>query len=195
MTDNSSSAQTSRSQGPASKIKTFKGQQSKALGAVTAAATGRRGFLLTGAALGAGALLGRAVPGEDKLLRSPGSPAVGPTNADWATLRAKLSTRALSRPGDSSYPLDHQLFDPRSDYLRPARIAYCGTPGDVSTCLAFVRSRTRPDGQRHRRCIRLPLKISAPALGSVCTPVVKVVAEAVMCQPAADPVASLTVNC
>jgi hypothetical protein len=102
MTDNSSSAGTSRSQGPASKIKTFKGQQSKALGAVTAATTGRRGFLLTGATLGAGALLGRAVPGEDKLLRSPGSPAAGPTNADWATLKAKLSTHTLSRPGDSS---------------------------------------------------------------------------------------------
>jgi FAD/FMN-containing dehydrogenase len=139
MTDNSSSAGTSRSQGSAAKIKTFKGQQSKALGHVTAATTDRRGFLMTGAALGAGALVTRALPGEDRLLRAPGSPAAGPTNADWAALAAKLSTHTLSRPGDSSYPLDHQLFDPRFDYLRPAGIAYCGTPGDVSTALAFVK--------------------------------------------------------
>ena len=32
--------------------------------------------------------------------------------------------------------------------------------------------------------LRLPVKSTAPALGSVCVPVVNVVAETMMCQPA-----------
>lgn len=86
--------------------------------------------MIAGAALGAGAIA---------CTRASARPAAGPTNADWAALRHKLSTGSLSRPGDRSYPLAHQLFDPRFDYLHPAGIAFCGNATDVSTCLAFVK--------------------------------------------------------
>ncbi|HET7012418.1 MAG TPA: FAD-binding oxidoreductase [Streptosporangiaceae bacterium] len=67
------------------------------------------------------------------------APTAGPTNADWAALKRKLSTHDVSRPGDRSYPLAHQLFDPRFDSLRPSGIAYCGNATDVGTCIAFVK--------------------------------------------------------
>lgn len=94
--------------------------------------------MMAGAALGAGAVAAGGLPG---VLLSPARarPDSGPTNADWEALRKKLSTRTLSRPGDRSYPLAHQLFDPRFDSLHPQGIAYCGKPADVSTCLAFVK--------------------------------------------------------
>lgn len=97
---------------------------------------GRRTFLMSGAALGAGAVASRAWSGPDS---TPARPGAAPTNADWAALRHSLSTKALSRPGDRSYPLAHQLFDPRFDNLHPSGIAFCGTAADVSTCLAFVK--------------------------------------------------------
>jgi FAD/FMN-containing dehydrogenase len=93
--------------------------------------------MMAGAALGAGAVAARGLSGARPSSRL--RPEAGPTNADWAALRNKLSTRTLSRPGDRSYSLDHQLFDPRFDWLHPAGIAYCGKPADVSTCLAFVK--------------------------------------------------------
>ena len=99
--------------------------------------------MMAGAALGAGAVAARGLPGIglSRARPSPLSarPDAGPTNADWAALRNKLSTHMLSRPGDRSYPLAHQLFDPRFDFLHPSGIAYCGKPADVSTCLTFVK--------------------------------------------------------
>jgi FAD/FMN-containing dehydrogenase len=97
----------------------------------------RRRFMMAGAALGAGAAFGAsALVGRS---RADTRPAAGPTNADWAALRSKLSTHTLSRPGDRSYPLAHQLFDPRFDFLHPSGIAYCGNATDVSTALTFVK--------------------------------------------------------
>jgi FAD/FMN-containing dehydrogenase len=96
----------------------------------------RRRFLSAGAAVGTGALL---VPGLSSRTLVPAARSAGPTSADWAALRAKLSTHALSRPGNSSYPLAKQLFDPRFDSLHPSGIAYCGTAADVGTCIAFVK--------------------------------------------------------
>ena len=63
--------------------------------------------------------------------RSPGL-------ADWTALGRDLSG-PLVRPGDAAYTVSKRLFDPRFDSLRPAGIAYCRTPHDVATCLAFVR--------------------------------------------------------
>jgi FAD/FMN-containing dehydrogenase len=98
------------------------------------ATAGRRGFLAAGAALGAtGALTGWAR-----------RPAPQPTGPDWAALRKNLSTHKLSRPGERTYPLDHQLFDPRFDRLRPAGVAYCASPADVVTCLSFVKRFSLP---------------------------------------------------
>jgi hypothetical protein len=54
-------------------------------------------------------------------------------------LRSALSTHKLIRPQNRVYPTAKELFDPRFDYKRPAGIAYCATPGDVTACLAFVR--------------------------------------------------------
>ncbi len=62
-----------------------------------------------------------------------------PTRADWAALRAQLSTRRLLRPREDGYDQARHLFEPRFDSLRPAAIAYCRTAADVATCLSFVK--------------------------------------------------------
>jgi len=62
----------------------------------------------------------------------------GPAAADWTALGRDLSG-PLIRPGEASYPVAKRLFDPRFDDLQPAGIAYCRSPQDVATCLAFVR--------------------------------------------------------
>jgi len=62
-----------------------------------------------------------------------------PSAADWAALARDLSG-SLLRPGDAGYATAKELFDPRFDSLRPAGVAYCRHPGDVATCLAFVRA-------------------------------------------------------
>ncbi|HET9896647.1 MAG TPA: FAD-dependent oxidoreductase [Streptosporangiaceae bacterium] len=97
---------------------------------------GRRSFLVSGAVLGAGVLASQGGLGSGAIAASPSA---GPTDSDWTALRHSLSTKALSRPGNKSYPLAHQLFDPRFDNLHPSGIAFCGKPADVSECLAFVR--------------------------------------------------------
>lgn len=87
---------------------------------------GRRAVLSGGIAAGAGLLIQRGFGGSD------------PTSADWAALRRALSTHELSLPGERSYRRARQLFDPRFDTLRPAGVAYCGMPADVSACLSFA---------------------------------------------------------
>ncbi len=62
-----------------------------------------------------------------------------PSASDWTALRGRLSSGKLFRPGDAGYDGAKLLFDPKFDGSRPAGVAYCGTPGDVSACLAFVR--------------------------------------------------------
>jgi FAD/FMN-containing dehydrogenase len=94
------------------------------------AASGRREFLILAGALGAG-LAGGATP-EPLILRSPAP-------ADWAALRSKLSSHRLVRPGQVGYRTARELWDPRFDAMKPAGIAYCATPRDVSACLAFAR--------------------------------------------------------
>src|SRR5208283_5262581 len=90
----------------------------------------RRKFLMTGAVLGAGAAFarhglaagtapGRAAGSGGITTRTwPAGLSGGPSKADWAKLRAQLSTRKLSLPGERSYPLDKQLYDPQYDSLR-----------------------------------------------------------------------------
>jgi FAD/FMN-containing dehydrogenase len=62
----------------------------------------------------------------------------GPTPADWTALAHDLSGQ-LVRPSEAFYTIARRLFDPRFDSISPAGIAYCKSPDDVATCLAFVR--------------------------------------------------------
>jgi hypothetical protein len=62
-----------------------------------------------------------------------------PRRADWAALRAQLSTSRLLRPREDGYDQARHLFEPRFDSLQPAAVAYCRTAADVATCLSFVK--------------------------------------------------------
>jgi len=62
-----------------------------------------------------------------------------PRAADWAALASRLSTAELVRPGNARYGSARRLFDPKFDDRRPAGIAYCAKPDDVSACLDFAR--------------------------------------------------------
>jgi FAD/FMN-containing dehydrogenase len=70
-----------------------------------------------------------------------------PTAADWNALRSDLAGQ-LVRPGEHDYPTARLLFDPRFDTIRPAGIAYCASPEDVATCLAFARDHILPIAAR-----------------------------------------------
>ncbi|WP_433477523.1 FAD-binding oxidoreductase [Spirillospora sp. CA-142024] len=73
---------------------------------------------------------------------SPSRPApTGP--ADWNALERGLDGR-LIRPSDASYAAARRLYIPRYDRVRPAGIAYCETPQDVSECLAFATLKRMP---------------------------------------------------
>ena len=115
------------------------------------AASGRR-TLLTAAVAGGGAALLAACTGKPAAAASSSSGyggaiststtsarlVSGPASADWSALARDLSG-PLVRPGEASYPVAKRLFDPRFDSIKPAAIAYCRSPHDVATCLAFVR--------------------------------------------------------
>lgn len=62
-----------------------------------------------------------------------------PGPADWAALGRELPAGRLVMPDSPRYATARLLFDPKFDESRPAGIAYCTTPGDVSACLAFAR--------------------------------------------------------
>ena len=66
------------------------------------------------------------------------TPYPSPTDADWSALASGLQGN-LIRPDNAQYPVARQLFNPRFDTILPAAIAYCVSPADVQTCLAFVQ--------------------------------------------------------
>jgi FAD/FMN-containing dehydrogenase len=109
---------------------------------------GRRAFLGiagAGAAAGAAALAAGCSGGTVGATAAVTSKAVsnqgtrqGATGPDWAALARDLQGH-LVRPADSGYAVGKRLFDPRFDSLHPAGIAYCRSPHDVTTCLAFAR--------------------------------------------------------
>ncbi|MUN39690.1 FAD-binding oxidoreductase [Actinomadura litoris] len=70
-------------------------------------------------------------------------PAATATPADWNALPKDLEGR-LVRPSDDDYDEARRLYIPRYDSRRPQGIAYCETPADVSTCLAFAAARRVP---------------------------------------------------
>jgi len=61
-----------------------------------------------------------------------------PTGTDWSALARNLQG-ILIRPDSPNYPIARQLFNPRFDSILPAAIAYCVSPVDVQTCLAFAQ--------------------------------------------------------
>lgn len=71
------------------------------------------------------------------------TPQPSPTESDWSALARSLQG-TLIRPGDSQYMVAHQLFNPRFDGILPAAIAFCVSPADVQTCLAFVQRFSLP---------------------------------------------------
>ena len=77
-------------------------------------------------------------PGTAAAASVQGATPAGVTAADWTALARDLSG-PLVRPGEASYPVAKRLFDPRFDSVEPAGVAYCRSPQDVATCLAFVR--------------------------------------------------------
>jgi FAD/FMN-containing dehydrogenase len=57
---------------------------------------------------------------------------------DWSELARNLQG-TLVRQDNSYYATASQLFNPRFDSVQPAAIAYCVSPADVQTCLAFAQ--------------------------------------------------------
>jgi FAD/FMN-containing dehydrogenase len=118
---------------------------------------GRRRFLLlAGAVVGAGAAgtvaaaaefgsrpapAGAGTAGSAVRSRSATPPArpATPEPGDWASLARLLAPGRLIRPGSAGYATARLLFDPRFDGSRPAAVAYCATPRNVTACLAFSR--------------------------------------------------------
>ena len=84
------------------------------------------------------AAAGRAAAGQPPVRRG-GAPQAGPGHGRLGGAAPGAVHAQPGPPGERSYPTAKELFDPRFDVLRPAGIAYCATPRDVSTCLAFVR--------------------------------------------------------
>jgi len=57
-----------------------------------------------------------------------------PSASDWSELSRSLQG-TLIRPDSPQYPIARQRFD----HVLPAAIAYCASPADVQSCLAFAR--------------------------------------------------------
>jgi len=85
---------------------------------------------------------GPSKPGVTNLLSPTRLPSPtrqpSPTGADWTELASSLQG-TLVRSNSPYYPTARQLFNPRFDSVQPAGIAYCTSPADVQTCLAFAR--------------------------------------------------------
>ena len=109
------------------------------LAGVAAGATGVSYFLHAASEPDRPAATRAASAGTSASAHASASANAKASRADWQALRRRLSTDELVLPGQAGYSTARQLFDPRFDAVEPAGIAYCGTPQDVSACLAFVR--------------------------------------------------------
>ena len=105
----------------------------------------RRTFLaLSGLGL-TGLLTACNGPSAPTIKATPTAPAhptqqvqVTPTETDWSRLASSLRGN-LIRPHTPRYVTARQLFKTNFDSILPVGIAYCASPVDVQTCLAFVR--------------------------------------------------------
>ncbi|MEU2434211.1 FAD-binding oxidoreductase [Streptomyces sp. NPDC007861] len=98
----------------------------------------RRGLLGAGMGAAAAGLLAAGAPAA----MAGGAPRA-PRAGDWTALARGLDG-TLVRPGSRDYDTARTLFNPRFDGLRPAGIAYCARPEDVSSCLEFARRHRVP---------------------------------------------------
>ncbi|HYK87120.1 MAG TPA: FAD-binding oxidoreductase [Ktedonobacteraceae bacterium] len=80
----------------------------------------------------------KATPSSTPTRRPSPTRQPSPTSADWSELSKSLQG-TLIRPTSSYYSTARQLFNPRFDYIQPAAIAYCVSPADVQTCIAFAQ--------------------------------------------------------
>src|SRR5580698_9850469 len=122
----------------------------------------RRRFLgLAGGAIAGGALAACTTNGKSSSSSTPSTPVSTATTrtttsspttsttgpppdaADWETLSRSLSG-SLVRPGDPSYGVSSELFNPVFDSIGPQGIAYCQSAADVATCIKFVQDHTLP---------------------------------------------------
>jgi FAD/FMN-containing dehydrogenase len=128
---------------------------------VTSLRADRRGALLAGGAVLAGALLTACTDdggSTDDAPRGPSASATTgtgagatatrtatapPAKADWSALGSSLHG-TLVRPQDQAYPTDRRLYNTRFDGLRPAAIAYVTGEDDVRACLDFARRTATP---------------------------------------------------
>ena len=76
--------------------------------------------------------------GTDDSASATTSPSEPLDAAAWQQLASRL-TGHLVRPGDPTYLVDLQLYDPRYDGVRPAGIAYCASASDIQRCVGFAR--------------------------------------------------------
>jgi FAD/FMN-containing dehydrogenase len=115
-------------------------------------AVNRREFLKNaGRAAAAAALLGvpGCTPSPSTRTSQPATPTPsprpnGPPNAaDWAALASGISGSVV-RPGDGTYAVATQLFNPRFDTIRPAAVVYCQSTADVQRTVAFARAHGLP---------------------------------------------------
>nr|HET6901341.1 FAD-binding oxidoreductase [Ktedonobacteraceae bacterium] len=60
------------------------------------------------------------------------------TETNWSELARSLRG-TLIRPTSPDYSAARQLFNRRFDVVHPAAIAYCASPTDVQTCIAFAQ--------------------------------------------------------
>jgi FAD/FMN-containing dehydrogenase len=82
-------------------------------------------------------------PARTPSTRPSVSPSGPPTDADWAALAAAISGSVV-RPGNASYPMAAQLFNPRFDTVLPAAVVYCQSTSDVQRTVAFAREHGVP---------------------------------------------------
>ncbi|MFI0483061.1 FAD-binding oxidoreductase [Actinomadura sp. 9N215] len=101
----------------------------------------RRAALKKAAILGTLAAAGCSEEKPSADLPARPSRPTGP--ADWNALERGLDG-TLIRPSDAAYAQARRLFIPRYDGSRPAGVAYCETPQDVSECIAFATLRRMP---------------------------------------------------
>src|SRR5579862_4314147 len=99
------------------------------------------GATTTGGANGAVPSAGASAASNPATYSGPARP------ADWAAVARDLSG-PLVRPGEGDYATAKLLFDPRFDSLHPAGIAYCASPHDVATSVAFARRHGLPVAAR-----------------------------------------------
>ncbi|MGH9107088.1 MAG: FAD-binding oxidoreductase [Acidimicrobiales bacterium] len=82
-----------------------------------------------------------SIPSEARRARKP---------IPWSQLEARLTGR-LSRPGAPTYPVDHQLYNPEFDRVRPQAIAFCANADDVARSVLFAREHGLPATPRSGR--------------------------------------------